>query len=54
MKLNKKIIICSTIKNNSRSLDKIIIFLNELPFNFKNVFNIFIYSDSKDDSKKKY
>lgn len=52
MTLNKKLIICSTVKNNSNSLNKLFQLLSEISNNFKNTYNIFVYSKSSDNSKQ--
>jgi hypothetical protein len=50
--LNKKIIICSTVKNEERNLIKHFKILDNLVKNFSNSFLIFVISDSNDKSQK--
>lgn len=55
--INKKIIICSTVKNEARNLNKFFKLLDGIIYGFKDYFIIFVESDSKDNSSniiKKY
>ena len=48
--LNKKIIVCSTIKNEEKNLKKFFLILEEIIENFKDHYLIFVLSDCKDNS----
>ncbi|WP_440657157.1 hypothetical protein [Candidatus Pelagibacter sp. HIMB1509] len=50
--LNKKIILCSTIKNEERNLKKFFSILNDITENFEDYYLIFVLSDCTDNSKK--
>lgn len=50
--LNKKIILCSTIKNEEKNLKKFFLILDEITKNFKDYYLIFVLSDCKDNSQQ--
>ena len=50
--INKKIIICSTIKNEGKNLNRFFKIIDNLILNFNDYFLIFVESDSFDNSKE--
>ena len=49
--LNKKIVVCSTIKDEERNLKKFFSILDSITENFKDYYLIFVLSDCKDNSR---
>ena len=50
--INKKIIICSTIKNEGNNLNKFFKIIDNIILMFEEYFLIFVESDSTDNSKE--
>ena len=48
--INKKIIICCTVKNEAKNLKRFFTVLENFIFNFDDYFIVFVESDSKDNS----
>ena len=49
--LNKKIVVCSTIKDEEKNLKKFFSILDSITENFKDYYLIFVLSDCKDNSR---
>ena len=50
--INKKFVVCTTVKNNANSLSKTFKLISDIFENTKDCFVIFVYTESNDNTKK--
>ena len=49
--INKKFVVCTTVKNNANSLSKTFKLISDIFENTKECFVIFVYTESNDNTK---